>query len=817
MLSSYFFPIVFAFGGGWLFGQGTGVTISTTGPGAQFSVDGAVYTSAQTFLWPAGSKHILDFLGGPLPSNIVLATPSSYVQVTEDQKTIYSFTGWVENSGLLHPNSAPMLTVTADPSVTSITANVALLYLVRLNFGSGAPAGVLPVCGGSPGGIPSNVYAPGEVYLGNECFWGPVNAYFPPGQLALNAFPFPGFVFTGWLNGPSSPNQYLSQINLTGPVTLYPTFEVAKRVRFLTSPPGWPVVVDHAQGPTLPNPNFQGACPTGTALPVQAPANVAPMCLGDFDFAPGSAHQVGAVSPQLDAHDRPWVFTGWSGTNNIQNGVYLADSNVSIRDTVTANYAQAVQVSFATAPAGLTLAVDGASKWRQYNFYWAPGTTHTFSAAQQQTGADTRIYVLQGWSNGGAAAQNLTVSQAEVAAGLTLTASYKALNRLVVQSVPPGLTLQVDGQACQTPCRVDHPAGTAVGVSAPSSISSDAYTRYDFAGWSDGGSGAHSVTLTADTTTLTASFQTRYRLLLSSDPAGAAVFQTSPPSADSYYNPGITVNVAAKAAPGYSFRRWDGALSGTWPNGSVTMSSPQQVIARMDKVPYIAPAGVQSAAGVTPDTGVAPGETISIFGENLAPSTGTETGTPLPQTLAGTTVAVDGRFLVLLYASPQQINAILPPDLPEGQHTVTVYPTGLADVTGTFTAIRNAPALFPRMENGVAFATAHHADGSDLNLASPAQAGETITVVGTGFGPCEWNAPYGFPAPAAPLDPLIDAPSVLLGELHPQVSWAGCMAGQGGYSAVQFVLPAEAPSGVSLPLQIEVNGHKSNTVSLPVQ
>src|SRR5579863_4392823 len=114
MRSIHFLGLALVLGALRLFGQGTGVTISTTGPGAQFSVDGAVYSSAQTFLWPAGSKHILDFLGGPLPSDIVLSTPSSYVQRTQDQKTIYSFAGWVESSGLLHTNSAPVLTVTAD-------------------------------------------------------------------------------------------------------------------------------------------------------------------------------------------------------------------------------------------------------------------------------------------------------------------------------------------------------------------------------------------------------------------------------------------------------------------------------------------------------------------------------------------------------------------------------------------------------------------------------------------------------------------------------------------------------------------------------
>ncbi len=287
MRFTYFLPIAVVFAGSGLYGQGTGVTISTSGPGAAFSVDGTVYTTAQTFLWPAGSKHILNFLGGPLPADIVLATSSTYVQLGQGKQTIYSFSGWVENSGLLHTNSSPVLTVTADPNVTSITANVTLLYLVRLIFSSGAPAGVPPICGGSPGDIPSNVYAPGLIYLGGQCFWGPVNAYFPPGQLTLNAFPFPGFVFTGWLNSPLSPNQYLSQITLTGPLTLYPTFEAAKRVRFLTSPPGWPLVVDHAQIPTLPNPNYQGACPTGTALPVRRSGDDRADVSGRFRFRSG--------------------------------------------------------------------------------------------------------------------------------------------------------------------------------------------------------------------------------------------------------------------------------------------------------------------------------------------------------------------------------------------------------------------------------------------------------------------------------------------------------------------------------------------------
>jgi len=35
--------------------------VFTEPAGAQFSVDGKVYISAQVFLWPKGSKHVLSF------------------------------------------------------------------------------------------------------------------------------------------------------------------------------------------------------------------------------------------------------------------------------------------------------------------------------------------------------------------------------------------------------------------------------------------------------------------------------------------------------------------------------------------------------------------------------------------------------------------------------------------------------------------------------------------------------------------------------------------------------------------------------------
>jgi uncharacterized protein (TIGR03437 family) len=67
---------------------------------------------------------------------------------------------------------------------------------------------------------------------------------------------------------------------------------------------------------------------------------------------------------------------------------------------------------------------------------------------------------------------------------------------------------------------------------------------------------------------------------------------------------------------------------------------------------------------------------------------------PLAQTLADVVVTVGDRLLPLLFVSPQQINAQVLSDVPDGEHTLRVRWTGKPDVTGTFVVSRNSPGLF---------------------------------------------------------------------------------------------------------------------------
>ena len=133
-----------------------------------------------------------------------------------------------------------------------------------------------------------------------------------------------------------------------------------------------------------------------------------------------------------------------------------------------------------------------------------------------------------------------------------------------------------------------------------------------------------------------------------------------PASPDGFYSAAATVNVSVTPLPGFKFRSWTGDLSGTSPAGAVAMTAPRAVMAILDKVPYVSPAGVENGAGSTPVAAVAPGSVVSVFGANLAAGTAVGAANPLPQTLGGVTVTIGQQFMPIFFASPGQINFQLP-------------------------------------------------------------------------------------------------------------------------------------------------------------
>ncbi len=786
------------------------ITISTNPSGAKFQVDGETYTQAVTFSWPQGSEHVIVFItDAPLAGQ----TGGS---VQTDGSIQYAFAGWTDNNSLVQPTASPIQVVTANPAVTTFTANVTIAYLVNLNYFTQANSSQSvspPICG-APGAIPAGQSRPGVIYIGSTCYWSSVSLFIPAGSLEiLNAYPYPGFAFTGWsINGNAS-TSFLTSLTVNSPMTISPQFVVAERVSFLTSPLGLQVLVDHTPSMTrtaadVPN------CPNNETIPVAVQLGFPPICYGDFDFAPGSTHFISGITPQTDRTGNWWVFSGWS--NGLpQNSLYQVSNTPNIPVTLTADYVQGAQVAFLTSPTGLKLTVDGDSNYTSYDFIWGVGTTHQVTAAASQTASNGRVYTFQSWSNQTAPAQSITVSPAMATSGYRLTANYSELSRVVVQSSPSGLTLQVDGSSCVTPCNVDRQNGATFTVAAPTQIAMGQGARLDFGSWSDGGASNHVITVSQNYAVATASYTTFYQLSASSAPGNGSAFKFSPSSSDMFYSQGTQVTVTAVPNPGFKFGHWTGDLTGSYSSGSVSLSAPNSVVANMISVPYIAPAGIMNGVGQTPSAAVAPGSIISIFGQSLASVVQVGPVNPLSQTIAGTTVTINNSILPLLFVSPTQINAQLPSSLSDGTYTLEVQNIAQPEISGTLTVARDAPGLFSSVIGSTAYAMAFHADGSMVSTSSPAAAGETISLLGTGFGPYQTPVLDGF-FPPNPAPEVSDSVVLSVGGAKP-TSTSTAAPGFTGVVSTQFQVPTGLASGTSVQVLVTINGVDSNTVMLPIQ
>lgn len=786
------------------------VRVSTNPIGGRFMVDGVLYYGAQVFLWPTGSKHTIQF---PQDTNSD-GTPAGF-QSSPDGLTHYGFTQWVLSTGT-SPSQLPDLTLIADPTITSVTMALSVSYRVQLRFSSFPTAAPVPCV---PGSTPQDAFRVGLVMLAGACFGSNADVFLSKGLVPVVAYPFPGYLFQGWATNGGPPISYAGQLNVPGPIELVAMFTQAKRVTFVTSPPGLNVLVDRTTTPTIPgyaNAQVPGTCPANLSLPPLPPLTLPALCYGDFDFLPGSSHVIGAPTPQYDLSGNMWVIDSFS--NGVApNGTMVASTDLSKSDVITAKFVPGKQVAFLTSPSGLKLSIDGRTNYLTYNFAWGVGQTHTVSAPDQ-TDANGRRWVFAGWSNGGPATQNLTVTDT-----IRLTAIFKALPQAILQTNPPGMTLSVDGTTCTTPCVLDRPAGSSARVEIPASVSLTDSSRLQFDFWSDGVQGSRTVTFDSDQQILVANYVTQYKLLLGSDPSGGATFSFNPPSPDQYFNQGAGVVVSAQTKGGYKFKRWDGDLVGTYSQATVMMAGARAATAILDRVPYIAPAGIRSAAGATPDGTVAPGSLISITGESLTAAYVAGRTSPLAQGIGDITVTMPGgRLLPLVFISPQEVRALLFSDLADGTYSLTVNSSTQQPVTGQFTVSRNAPGLFPAPDQPPPPTTdtlpdvwALHEDGTSLNSNSPAIHGETITIYGTGFGPVSGFQLDGYPA-ASDLA-LKDALQVQAGDVTVSPVWAGAVGGQIGLMSVKVKITDDFPVATSVKLAITVNGKTSNPLNLALQ
>jgi uncharacterized protein (TIGR03437 family) len=248
------------------------------------------------------------------------------------------------------------------------------------------------------------------------------------------------------------------------------------------------------------------------------------------------------------------------------------------------------------------------------------------------------------------------------------------------------------------------------------------------------------------------------------------------------------------------------------PSGNVYVADTDNDIVRELKpvTPAIANGGVVNAASFTAQ--VSPGALATIFGSNFT-GTGLDAiaSLPLPSSLGGVSVLVNGVAARVLYTSVNQINFQIPWETKTGSATVAVGINGFASSKVNVTVEAAAPGLFVQGSHAVV----QNSDFSLNSSGNPAKVGGTILAYLTGAGPVSNQPADGAAAGSDPLSQVTSTPSATIGGQNAKVSFAGLAPSFVGLWQVNIVVPSGLTTG-DFPLTVTVGGQTSNSANVSV-
>ncbi len=198
---------------------------------------------------------------------------------------------------------------------------------------------------------------------------------------------------------------------------------------------------------------------------------------------------------------------------------------------------------------------------------------------------------------------------------------------------------------------------------------------------------------------------------------------------------------------------------------------------------------------------IAPGSLISIFGQRLSDTQAGASSLPLPTTLNGLTVWINGFAAPILFASSGQVNVQVPWEVPAGSAPITAI-TGGPLVKG---AVSNTIKADVAAASPGVFVVVH-ANGTLTSDQNPAAAGEVLVVYANGLGPVSVAVPTGAASPSSTLATTTQVPAVTIGGVTASVEFSGLTPGLVGLYQVNVRVPAGVTAGSRVPLVVNVGG-----------
>jgi uncharacterized protein (TIGR03437 family) len=216
--------------------------------------------------------------------------------------------------------------------------------------------------------------------------------------------------------------------------------------------------------------------------------------------------------------------------------------------------------------------------------------------------------------------------------------------------------------------------------------------------------------------------------------------------------------------------------------------------------------GIVPAGSAAFPYAVAPGEFVSIYGSNLAPS-GATAILPYPPSLAGVSVTVNSTPAAIQYVSTGQINIVFPA-APSGPVQFAVAsPAGTFQTTAMVASA--VPSIFSLDGSGTGPGAAINAlSGTIVSTSAPLRSGiDYVSLFLTGLGATTTKNGLDY----AQADVALS-----IGGKNCPVLYAGRAPGYAGLDQVNCQIPGGL-SGAAVAVAITAGGRTSNTVTLAIQ
>jgi uncharacterized protein (TIGR03437 family) len=248
-------------------------------------------------------------------------------------------------------------------------------------------------------------------------------------------------------------------------------------------------------------------------------------------------------------------------------------------------------------------------------------------------------------------------------------------------------------------------------------------------------------------------------------------------------------------------------------SGNVYVSDTENNVIRLltPVSPSITTGGVVNAASFTAQ--VSPGSLATIFGKNF---TGTllsaGASLPLPASLGGISVTVNGKTAPVLYVNTSQINFQIPWETSTGTAAIVVSSGGIASPAVNVTVVAAAPGLFVQGSHAI---VQNFPDFSLNSSGNPAKVGSTIIAYFTGGGKVSPAVADGAAAGDNPVSTVVSSVTATIGGQSATVSSASLAPGFVGLWQANITVPTVATAG-DYPLILSAEGQSSAAANVSV-